>query len=104
MSPQRSSFNIKYLPHEIYKVFNGDFPDNILTNKSTFEDFKKRYRILCLKYHPDKNKDINSLEKMKIINESFSKIKTFYNNKIDFIIIKNLNNKCLQQLMKFIKK
>lgn len=82
MSPQRPSFSTKCLSVEIYKIFNMDFSDKnsyILTKKSTFEDFKKKYRILCLKYHPDKNKNPDSLEKMKTINESFSKVKTFYN-------------------------
>ncbi len=47
-----------------YKVLEVD-------QKASLEDIKKSYRRLAIKYHPDKNKDPEALEKFKQINEAY---------------------------------
>ena len=41
---------------------------------STREQIDKAYRGLCLKYHPDRNKNIDSTEKMASINDAYTTI------------------------------
>lgn len=38
---------------------------------STQEDIKKAYRTLVLKYHPDKNTDVDAVEKFRQISEAY---------------------------------
>ena len=51
----------------LYKILNLD-------NNASQEDIKKQYRFLARKYHPDKNKDINS-DKIKEINFAYEILK-----------------------------
>ena len=41
---------------------------------ATEEDIKKAYRKLALRYHPDKNKDPESIEKFKQISEAYQSL------------------------------
>ena len=42
-----------------------------LTPNSTMEQIKGKYRYLCLKYHPDKNKNTDTTTKMSEINSAY---------------------------------
>jgi hypothetical protein len=42
-----------------------------LTRNSTMEQIKGKYRYLCLKYHPDKNKNTDTTTKMSEINSAY---------------------------------
>jgi len=42
-----------------------------ITNKASLEEIKKAYKNLAVKWHPDKNKNPNSLQKFKEISESY---------------------------------
>ena len=42
-----------------------------LTRNSTMEQIKGKYRDLCLKYHPDKNKNTDTTTKMSEINSAY---------------------------------
>lgn len=45
-----------------------------LSKGSTKEQIDKAYRGLCLKYHPDRNKNVDSTEKMASINNAYTTI------------------------------
>jgi molecular chaperone DnaJ len=47
-----------------YKILEVD-------QKASLEEIKKSYRKLAIKYHPDKNKEPEALEKFKQINEAY---------------------------------
>lgn len=47
-----------------------------LSPTSSFKELKSRYHELAFIYHPDKNDSIESLEKMKEINEAYSILKS----------------------------
>ena len=52
---------------------NKNFYDILQVNKnSTKEEIKKSYKKLALQYHPDKNKDENSIDKFKEIAEAYA--------------------------------
>jgi len=51
-----------------------DFADEI-----TIETIKKQYRTLALKYHPDKNPDLNAVSKFQEINESYEFLMKYRN-------------------------
>jgi DnaJ-class molecular chaperone len=58
-----------------------------IQENATFEEIKKAYRLLSLKYHPDKNK--NEIDKYKLINEAYDTLKdTDKKQEYDY----NLNN------------
>ena len=56
-----------------------------LDSNSSFEELKKKYHELAFIYHPDKNDSLESLEKMKEINEAYSILK---NNKSRIAYVK----------------
>ncbi len=50
-----------------------DYYDILSVSKNaSFDDIKKSYRKLALKYHPDKNKDSSATEKFKEISEAYA--------------------------------
>lgn len=53
---------------EAYKVLG-------LSDQSSLDEVKKKYKELSKKYHPDVNKEIGSEEKFKKINEAYDRIK-----------------------------
>ena len=42
-----------------------------LSNDATFDEIKKSYRKLSLKYHPDRNPDRNSSKVFQRLNEAY---------------------------------
>ena len=48
-----------------YQILNVDID-------SSTKEIRKHYYKLALKYHPDKNKDLESSEKFKILSEAYS--------------------------------
>ena len=61
--------------NESLKILNLD------TNKIyDFKIIKKHYHFLALKYHPDKNDNINSKEKFQEINRAYNYLYKLYNN------------------------
>lgn len=56
-----------------------------LEPNASFEELKKKYHELAFIYHPDKNDSLESLEKMKEINEAYSILK---NNKSRIAYVK----------------
>ena len=61
---------MNYEPY--FKILN-------ITHDSTLNDIKKAYRLMSIKYHPDKNGNINS-EQFNKINEAYSILVTNYDS------------------------
>jgi DnaJ-class molecular chaperone len=51
--------------------------NNVNLNTISLYDIKKRYKFLCLKYHPDKNLNHNTTEKFQEISEAYSYMEIF---------------------------
>jgi len=49
---------------DLYKILN-------VNRTASIDDIKKAYRVLALKYHPDKNKDANAAEQFRQITEAY---------------------------------
>lgn len=65
---------------------------------ATYEDVKKAYRILALKWHPDKNKDPDALQKFKDISEAYQVLSDKQKRSdYDYASIQKQNNKTVNQ-------
>jgi hypothetical protein len=62
--------------------------DNIELTKLDHEYIKKKYHKLALKWHPDKNKDINSKNKFQKINEAYD----YLTNELNILNNNNYSN------------
>lgn len=51
----------------------------IETDSFTFGQLKRQYRMLALKYHPDKNKDNNASEKFQEVQNAYEYLKKYVN-------------------------
>jgi len=63
-----------------------------LSNNASLQDIKKAYRILSIKYHPDKNNNTNP-ELFNKVNDAYVKLTS------DFITIQNIQNIQTKQSM-----
>ena len=64
-------------------TLNPYFSDNVYTifeieKGSTFQQFKRSYHGLSLKYHPDKNKTPEAIPKIREINNAYEVVKNHY--------------------------
>lgn len=64
-----------------------------LNNTASFEDIKKTYRRLSMKYHPDKNNGVDINNKFSQINRAYEMLSTT-NNNLQIVPINN-NTKCI---------
>ena len=56
--------NLVYMTESFYDIL-------CVSKKASAEEIKRVYRKLSLKYHPDKTKDVEFIEKYKKINEAY---------------------------------
>ena len=56
--------NLVYMTESFYDILG-------VSKKASAEEIKRSYRKLSLKYHPDKTKDVEFIEKYKKINEAY---------------------------------
>ena len=71
-----------------------------LSPTASFKELKSRYHELAFIYHPDKNDSLESLEKMKEINEAYSILKS-NKSRIEY---KEVELESIKQSLKDIKK
>ena len=69
--------NLVYMTESFYDILG-------VSKKARAEEIKRSYRKLSLKYHPDKTKDVEFIEKYKKINEAYEVLgdegKIFFRN------------------------
>tara|TARA_B110001450_G_C17644876_1_gene490787 strand:- start:140 stop:628 length:489 start_codon:yes stop_codon:yes gene_type:complete len=70
-----------------------------LNPNASENDIKKKYKQLALKYHPDRNKDVNAEEKFKKISEAYTSLVKKNTQSNNFSYMNDMND-IIQQLFR----
>ncbi len=73
-----------------------------INENSTLTEIKKAYKILALKYHPDKNTDVDSKEKFMQIKSAYDVLLQSGNNFISEAKIKSHFKKLMGEFWNYI--
>jgi len=79
----KDAFNYRMGYEEAEKILSEDDPYIILgiSSAATFKEIKKAYRKMSMKWHPDKNQDVDTTEKMQKIVAAYTILKKKFGEK-----------------------